>query len=101
MNAKTIGAVILSILTVAACTGKDVEVGPYTVSTIEKNVYHIQDYNSSNPAGESFDAAGEKTHFNNCSDIYLLVGSDQALLIDLSNRIDWADNANESLPTNR
>ncbi|MBO4764247.1 MAG: MBL fold metallo-hydrolase [Bacteroidales bacterium] len=97
MNAKTIGAVILSILTVAACTGKDVEVGPYTVSTIEKNVYHIQDYNSSNPAGESFDAAGEKTHFNNCSDIYLIVGSDQALLIDLSNRIDWADNADESL----
>ena len=82
----------------AACAApKDVEVGPYTVSVIEKNVYHIQDYNSENPAGESFDAEGNKTHFNNCSDIYLLVGKNEALLLDLSNPITWADNAAESL----
>ena len=81
----------------AACGPKDVEVGPYTVSVIEKNVYHIQDFNSSNPAGEAFDAAGEKTHFNNCSDIYLLVGEKEALLIDLSNNVTWADDAKESL----
>ena len=81
-----------------ACGGpKDVEVGPYTVSVIEDNVYHIQDYNAANPAGETFDAEGNKTHFNNCSDIYLLVGENEALVIDLSNRIDWADNADESL----
>ena len=67
-----------------ACSGpKDVEVGPYTVSVIEKNVYHIQDFNASNPAGETFDADGNKTHFNNCSDMYLLVGEQEALLIDL------------------
>ncbi|MBR4133901.1 MAG: hypothetical protein IKU04_05190, partial [Bacteroidales bacterium] len=47
-----------------ACGGpKDVEVGPYTVSVIEDNVYHIQDYNAANPAGETFDAEGNKTHF--------------------------------------
>ena len=88
-------------LTAAACSGQttktDVEVGPYTVSTIEKNVWHIQDYNSANPAGESFDAEGNKTHFNNCSDIYLLVGEKEALVIDLSNPVSWADNAAESL----
>ena len=82
----------------AACSGpKDVEVGPYTVSVIENNVYHIQDYNAANPAGESFDAEGNKTHFNNCSDIYLLVGEQEALLIDLSNNVTWADDAKESL----
>ena len=85
-------------LTVASCgQPKDVEVGPYTVSVIENNVWHIQDYNKANPAGESFDAEGNKTHFNNCSDIYLLVGEEEALVIDLSNPIDWADDAAESL----
>ena len=85
-------------LTLAACgQPKEVEVGPYTVSVIENNVWHIQDYNKANPAGESFDAEGNKTHFNNCSDIYLLVGEEEALVIDLSNPIDWADDAAESL----
>ena len=85
-------------LSVAACgQPKEVEVGPYTVSSIEKNIWHIQDYNKSNPAGESFDATGNKSHFNNCSDIYLLVGEKEARVIDLSNPIDWADNAAESL----
>ena len=100
MYPKSLKSTLLAAaaLILAACTGpKDVEVGPYTVSVIEKNVYHIQDYNSSNPAGETFDAEGNKTHFNNCSDIYLLVGEKEALLIDLSNAIQWADNAAESL----
>lgn len=92
-------AAILAVVCFAACTAnvKDVEVGPYTVSVIEKNVYHIQDYNSTNPAGESFDAEGRITHFNNCSDMYLIAGKEEALLIDLSNDIKWADNASESL----
>lgn len=94
---KTFTAVIVPAV-IASCGGpKDVEVGPYTVSVIEDNVYHIQDYNAANPAGEAFDAEGNKTHFNNCSDIYLIVGEKEALVIDLSNRIDWADNADESL----
>lgn len=92
-------AVIMAIISLASCKENivDVEIGPYTVSVIEKNVYHIQDYNSSNPAGETFDAEGNKTHFNNCSDMYLIVGKNEALLIDLSNNIRWADNAAESL----
>ena len=60
--------ILLSLaLALAACgPAKDVEVGPYTVSVIGKNVYHIQDYNHENPAGEEFDADGKLTHFNNC-----------------------------------
>ena len=87
----------LALALVACGPAKDVEVGPYTVSVIGKNVYHIQDYNHENPAGEEFDADGKLTHFNNCSDIYLVVGGQEALLIDLSNPIEWADNAAESL----
>ena len=98
MNHNPILPAFALALALTACgSAKDVEVGPYTVSVIGKNVYHIQDYNSSNPAGEAFDADGKLTHFNNCSDIYLLVGDKEALMIDLSNPIDWADNAAESL----
>lgn len=90
-------ALVLALALTACGPAKDVEVGPYTVSVIGKNIYHIQDYNSSNPAGEEFDADGKLTHFNNCSDIYLLVGKKEALMIDLSNPVNWADNAAESL----
>lgn len=90
-------ALALALALTACGPAKDVEVGPYTVSVIGKNIYHIQDYNSSNPAGEEFDADGKLTHFNNCSDIYLLVGKKEALMIDLSNPVNWADNAAESL----
>ena len=90
-------AFALALALTACGPAKDVEVGPYTVSVIGKNVYHIQDYNSSNPAGEEFDADGNLTHFNNCSDIYLLVAEGKALMIDLSNPTDWAENAGESL----
>ena len=94
---KTYASVFLAVF-FASCAGPgDVEVGPYTVSVIEKNVYHIQDYNSTNPAGDTYDADGKLTHFNNCSDIYLIVGENEALVIDLSNPINWADNAAESL----
>ena len=91
---------IFAALFTISCAGNvvdDVEVGPYTVSVIDKNVYHIQDYNSSYPAGPVLDGAGNFVGFNNCSDMYLLVGRKKALLIDLSNNINWADNATESL----
>ena len=94
---KIYASALAAVLFVACAGPKDVEVGPDTVSVIEKNVYHIQDYNSANPAGETFDEEGKLVHFNNCSDIYLLVGEDEALVIDLSNAINWADNAGESL----
>ena len=90
-------AFALALVLTACGPAKDVEVGPYTVSVIGENVYHIQDYNTANPAGEEFDADGNLTHFNNCSDIYLLVGETEALMIDLSNPIDWAENADASL----
>ena len=90
-------AFALALALTACGPAKDVEVGPYTVSVIGENVYHIQDYNTANPAGEEFDADGNLTHFNNCSDIYLLVGEKEALMIDLSNPIDWAENADASL----
>ena len=51
----------LALVLVACGPAKDVEVGPYTVSVIGKNVYHIQDYNHENPAGEEFDADGKLT----------------------------------------
>lgn len=65
----------------------DGSTGPYTVTTIGKDIYHIEDSNASNPAGET----------NNCSDMYLIVGTRKALLIDLSNWIRWSDDAVESL----
>lgn len=92
--------VILAGISMTSCAETnpaDVEVGPYTVSVIEKNVYHIQDYNSSYPAGMVMGEDGSFVGFNNCSDMYLLVGRKKALLIDLSNNINWADNAAESL----
>lgn len=90
-------------LLLAACTPKAPQpelasvVGPYTIDEIIPNVYHIQDFNSVNPAGETFDENGEKTHFNNCSDMYLLVGDAKALLVDLSNFVRWDSTAVESL----
>ena len=97
MNFRHISLPLVAALLVACAGPKDVEVGPYTVSVIEKNVYHIQDYNSSNPAGENRDADGNIVGFNNCSDLSLIVGENEALVIDLSNPINWADNADESL----
>lgn len=96
---KRILLCIMAVFCLAACKSNvaDVEVGPYTISVIDENVYQIQDYNSSNPSGETFDAEGNPTHFNNCSDMYLIVGKKAALLVDLSNDIKWADNAAESL----
>lgn len=88
-------------LVFAACetatVGTEVQVGPYTITTIAENVYHLQDCNDANPSGETFDENGEKTHFNNCSDMYLLVGKEKALLIDLSNFINWDETAVASL----
>lgn len=73
------------------------EYGPYSIDLISPNIWHIQDFNTENPAGESFDEQGEKTHFNNCSDLYLLKGDHAALLVDLSNYILWNDSAVASL----
>jgi len=73
------------------------EVGTYTVTVIEPDIYHLQDYNSAYPVGVVNDSTGQPITYNNCSDMYLLVGEKAALLIDLSNKITWADNGEESL----
>jgi len=73
------------------------EVGTYTVSVIEPQIYHLQDCNSAYPVGAVTNAEGQVVGYNNCSDMYLLVGEESAMLIDLSNEIKWADNGNESL----
>lgn len=86
-----------SAIMLQACTNTLSEAIPYTVDEIAPSVFHIQDCNADNPAGESFAEDDTKTHFNNCSDIYLLNGEEKALLIDLSNKIEWAPNAEEAL----
>lgn len=30
---------------------EDVEVGPYHITALAENIYHIQDFNAANPAG--------------------------------------------------
>lgn len=72
------------------------EIGPYTVSLIEKNVWHVEDCNSSFQHGNNVMEDGTIKQ-NNCSDMYIIRGKDKALLIDLSNRINWAEGADEAL----
>lgn len=73
------------------------EVGPYTLHPIIPGVIRVEDANHTNPSGIHTNAAGEVTGYNNCSDMYLIVGGDKALLIDLSQAIKWDDTAVPSL----
>ncbi len=65
------------------------EKSPFTITEIMENVYNIQDANKWNPAGIHYDQAGEVVGMNNSSDMYLVLGTEKALLIDLSNTINW------------
>ncbi|MDY0239337.1 MAG: MBL fold metallo-hydrolase [Bacteroidales bacterium] len=65
------------------------ESGPYTIARIGDDVYNIQDANAQNPPGVHKGENGEEDGMNNCSDMYLILGTEKALLIDLSNRIEW------------
>lgn len=71
--------------------------GPYTVYDLSPNVYRIEDSNDSNPPGITVGDDGQLAHMNNCSDMYLIVGSEKGLLIDLSNKLEPEDEAGESL----
>ncbi|HUG10646.1 MAG TPA: MBL fold metallo-hydrolase [Opitutaceae bacterium] len=73
------------------------EVGPYTLHPIIPGVTRIEDANHLNPAGIHLGADGNPTGLNNCSDMYLIVGGDKALLIDLSNFVTWDPTAVASL----
>ncbi len=91
---------ILWILLIFLCVSgitQAVEVGPYTVTEINDNVYHVEDGNKSNPPGVQIGDDGQMVSMNNCSDMYLIVGTKKALLIDLSNEVTWHDAAIESL----
>src|SRR5688572_538079 len=88
----------LLLLTVTAFA-QNSEHGPYTVHPIVPGVMRIEDANRANPPGIQLDAQGNRTGFNNCSDMYLIVGRDRALLIDLSNPIKGDPTAVTSLQT--
>jgi glyoxylase-like metal-dependent hydrolase (beta-lactamase superfamily II) len=85
------------LLLAATCVAQTREIGPYTVYPIIPGVMRIEDSNRSNPAGIHPAVEGKPRGFNNCSDMYLIVGRDQALLIDLSNWITWDSTAVASL----
>ncbi len=97
MNHRIILLVGILALSVSCSSAPETVVGPYTVNTIIENVYQIEDYNEVKPRGrvETPDGLAE----NNCSDMFLLVGDDDALLIDLSNPVHktWDTTAVESL----
>lgn len=94
---KSYPIVALFLLLAVSGLAQPREVGPYTLHPIIPGVTRIEDANRSNPAGLHLDAQGNRTGFNNCSDMYLIVGRDQALLIDLSNDIKWDSTAVVSL----
>lgn len=103
---------ILAAALLMSCTAKRTlespfEYGCYTATLISSDkagdVWHIQDCNSTFPAGTSLDSLGEPRN-NNCSDIYLLLGNDMhdgfspaALLVDLGNYVQWCDSAEQCL----
>ncbi len=97
MNCRIILFMGILALLASCSSAPETVVGPYTVNTIIENVYQIQDYNDVNPRGrvDTPDGLSE----NNCSDMFLLVGDDDALLIDLSNPVHntWDETAVESL----
>lgn len=89
--------ILFLIIACQAALSQSLEKGPYTVSPVAEGVWHIEDSNSSNPAGVHYDRDGKMTGMNNCSDMYLITGGNKALLIDLSNQVKWDSTAGESL----
>ncbi len=88
---------LLSLAAYGCTPPQPVQHGPYTVRVMSDGVFHIEDANNSNPAGVHTNEDGTFAGMNNCSDMYLVVGSESALLIDLSNAIEWDSTATESL----
>lgn len=94
---KKLNLLFLILLTGIGVFAQNVQKGPYTVYTLNDNVYHIEDANDGNPAGNVIGDDGQAVSMNNCSDMYLIVGADKAMLIDLSNDVKWDSTAKESL----
>ncbi len=100
MNCRNIFFFGILTLSVSCSSAPDTQVGPFTVSTIIENVYRIEDYNDVRPRGRVVSAESpEGFTENNCSDIFLLVGDKEALVVDLCNPIHemWDPTAIESL----
>ncbi|MEJ2238569.1 MAG: MBL fold metallo-hydrolase [Gemmatimonadales bacterium] len=91
-------SLLLLSLAVCACAPRQpIQRGPYTVHVLADGVVRIEDANDSNPAGIHLNEDESMAGMNNCSDMYLVVGSEKALLIDLSNAIEWDSTATQSL----
>ncbi len=86
----------LSLISIT-CSAKPLEKGPYTLKKLADNVYNIEDANDSNPAGIVTGDDGQIVHMNNSSDMYIILGSKKAMLIDLSNDVKWDKTAEKSL----
>jgi len=94
---KLLSIPLLLLFIAATASAQTREQGPYTLHPIIPGVVRIEDSNRSNPAGIQRDDQGRQKGFNNCSDMYLIVGTEQALLVDLSNFIKWDPTAVASL----
>ena len=88
---------IFSFFLSLSISAQPVKKGPYTVKILTENVYSIEDANESNPAGMVTGDDGQIIRMNNSSDMYLIRGTEKALLIDLSNDVKWDNTARESL----
>jgi glyoxylase-like metal-dependent hydrolase (beta-lactamase superfamily II) len=94
---KKIYNLLLSLSISLCALAQPIQKGPYTISVLTNDVYGIEDANNSNPAGSHKDKDGKVIGVNNCSNLYLVVGKEKALLIDLSNAVKWDSTANKSL----
>ena len=68
--------------------GMSAEVGMYTVTNEGSNIWHIEDCTEENPHGAQIDDSGNFVGMNNSSDMYVVLGEEKALLVDLSNQYE-------------
>jgi len=94
---KMIFFTLLSFSLSFCLLAQSLQKGPYTVRVLADGVYNIEDANDYKPAGMVIGDDGQITHMNNCSDMYLVIGTKKALFIDLSNNVKWDKTATESL----
>jgi glyoxylase-like metal-dependent hydrolase (beta-lactamase superfamily II) len=92
-----IGSLLLLLNAGVFLFSQTLQKGPYTLHEISANVYRIEDANEKNPPGMVTGDDGQVISMNNCSDMYLVVGEEKGLLIDLSNQVKWDTTAIESL----
>lgn len=94
---KFLSTIIILSLTTCSTFSRPIQKGPYTITPLANGVFHIEDGNDSNPPGVVMNDDGQVVSMNNCSDMYLITGSEKVLLIDLSNNVKWDSTAIESL----